>query len=220
FKAKILSFKAGRYFKNHTMARYIGPKSKIARRFREPIFGPDKVLDRKNYPPGQHGNARRRGKQSEYAVQLLEKQKAKYTYGILERQFANLFTKASSKEGITGEELFKLLEARLDNTVYRLGIAPTRSAARQLVGHKHILVNGEVVNIPSYSLRPGDVVSVRERSKSLEAITTSVAGRQINKFSWLEWDSKELSGKFLNFPNRDEIPENIKENLIVELYSK
>lgn len=202
------------------MARYIGPKSKIARRFREPIFGPDKVLDRKNYPPGQHGNARRRGKQSEYAVQLLEKQKAKYTYGILERQFANLFTKASSKEGITGEELFKLLEARLDNTVYRLGIAPTRSAARQLVGHKHILVNGEVVNIPSYSLRPGDVVSVRERSKSLEAITTSVAGRQINKFSWLEWDSKELSGKFLNFPNRDEIPENIKENLIVELYSK
>jgi small subunit ribosomal protein S4 len=202
------------------MARYIGPKSKIARRFREPIFGPDKVLDRKNYPPGQHGNARRRGKQSEYAVQLLEKQKAKYTYGILERQFANLFTKASSKEGITGEELFKLLEARLDNTVYRLGIAPTRSAARQLVGHKHILVNGEVVNIPSYSLRPGDVVSVRERSKSLEAITNSVAGRQINKFSWLEWDSKELSGKFLNFPNRDEIPENIKENLIVELYSK
>ena len=202
------------------MARYIGPKSKIARRFREPIFGPDKVLDRKNYPPGQHGNARRRGKQSEYAVQLLEKQKAKYTYGILERQFANLFTKASSKEGITGEELFKLLEARLDNTVYRLGIAPTRSAARQLVGHKHILVNGEVVNIPSYSLRPGDVISVRERSKSLEAVTTSVAGRQINKFSWLEWDGKELSGKFLNFPNRDEIPENIKENLIVELYSK
>jgi small subunit ribosomal protein S4 len=202
------------------MARYIGPKSKIARRFREPIFGPDKVLDRKNYPPGQHGNARRRGKQSEYAIQLLEKQKAKYTYGILERQFANLFTKASSKEGITGEELFKLLEARLDNTVYRLGIAPTRSAARQLVGHKHILVNGEVVNIPSYSLRPGDVVSVRERSKSLEAITTSVAGRQLNRFSWLEWDSKELSGKFLNFPSRDEIPENIKENLIVELYSK
>jgi len=202
------------------MARYIGPKSKIARRFREPIFGPDKVLDRKNYPPGQHGNARRRGKQSEYAIQLLEKQKAKYTYGVLERQFANLFTKASSKEGITGEELFKLLEARLDNTVYRLGIAPTRSAARQLVGHKHITVNGEVVNIPSYSLRPGDVVAVRERSKSLEAITNSVAGKQINKFSWLEWEAKELSGKFLNFPNRDEIPENIKENLIVELYSK
>ena len=202
------------------MARYIGPKSKIARRFREPIFGPDKVLDRKNYPPGQHGNARRRGKQSEYATQLLEKQKAKYTYGVLERQFANLFTKAASKEGITGEELLKLLEARLDNTVYRLGIAPTRSAARQLVGHKHVTVNGEVVNIPSYSLRPGDVVAVRERSKSLEAITNSVAGKQVNKFSWLEWESKELSGKFLNFPSRDEIPENIKENLIVELYSK
>lgn len=202
------------------MARYIGPKSKIARRFREPIFGPDKVLDRKNYPPGQHGNGRRRGKQSEYAVQLIEKQKAKYTYGILERQFANLFSKASAKEGITGEELFKLLEARLDNTVYRLGIAPTRAAARQLVGHKHITVNGEVVNIPSYSLRPGDVISVRERSKSLEAITNSVAGKQINKFSWLEWEGKELTGKFLNYPNRDEIPENIKENLIVELYSK
>jgi len=202
------------------MARYIGPKSKIARRFREPIFGPDKVLDRKNYPPGQHGNARRRGKQSEYAVQLLEKQKAKYTYGILERQFANLFTKAASKEGVTGEELLKLLEARLDNTVYRLGIAPTRSAARQLVGHKHITVNGEIVNIPSYSLRAGDVVAVRERSKSLEAVSNSVAGKQINKFSWLEWDAKELSGKFLNFPSRDEIPENIKENLIVELYSK
>lgn len=202
------------------MARYIGPKSKIARRFREPIFGPDKVLDRKNYPPGQHGNGRRRGKQSEYAIQLLEKQKAKYTYGVLERQFANLFTKASAKEGITGEELFKLLEARLDNTVYRLGIAPTRAAARQLVGHKHITVNGEVVNIPSYSLRPGDIVSVRERSKSLEAISNSVAGKQINKFSWLEWDANELTGKFLNYPNRDEIPENIKENLIVELYSK
>jgi len=202
------------------MARYIGPKSKIARRFREPIFGPDKVLDRKNYPPGQHGNARRRGKQSEYAIQLLEKQKAKYTYGVLERQFANLFTKASSKEGVTGEELLKLLEARLDNTVYRLGIAPTRSAARQLVGHKHITVNGEIVNIPSYSLRAGDVIAVRERSKSLEAITNSVAGKQINKFSWLEWEAKEFTGKFLNFPSRDEIPENIKENLIVELYSK
>jgi small subunit ribosomal protein S4 len=202
------------------MARYIGPKSKIARRFREPIFGPDKALERKNYPPGQHGNSRRRGKQSEYATQLLEKQKAKYTYGILERQFANLFTKASSKEGVTGEELFKLLEARLDNTVYRLGIAPTRSAARQLVSHKHITVNGEVVNIPSYSLRPGDTVAVRERSKSLEAITESVSGRTINKFSWLEWDINELTGKFLNFPSRDEIPENIKENLIVELYSK
>ena len=202
------------------MARYIGPKSKIARRFREPIFGPDKALDRKNYGPGQHGNSRRRGKQSEYATQLLEKQKAKYTYGILERQFLNLFKKASAKEGVTGEELFKLLEARLDNTVYRLGIAPTRSAARQLVSHKHITVNGEVVNIPSYSLREGDIVAVRERSKSLEVITESVSGRTINKFSWLEWDINELTGKFLNYPSRDEIPENIRENLIVELYSK
>lgn len=202
------------------MARYIGPKSKIARRFREPIFGPDKALERKNYGPGMHGSSRRRGKQSEYAIQLLEKQKAKYTYGILERQFSNLFTKASSKEGITGEELLKLLEARLDNTVYRLGIAPTRAGARQLVSHKHITVNGQVVNIPSYSLRPGDIVSVRERSKSLEAITDSVAGRKINKYSWLEWDADSLTGKFLNFPEREEIPENIKEQLIVELYSK
>src|SRR5690554_987255 len=202
------------------MARYIGPKSKIARKFREPIFGPDKALERKNYPPGQHGNSRRRGKQSEYAVQLLEKQKAKYTYGVLERQFANLFTKAASKEGITGEVFLTLLEARLDNTVYRLGIAPTRSAARQLVSHKHITVNGEVVNIPSYSLRPGDIVAVRERSKSLEVVVNSVSGKQINKFSWLEWDGKDLVGKFLNYPERAEIPENIKENLIVELYSK
>ncbi|HWK58635.1 MAG TPA: 30S ribosomal protein S4 [Parapedobacter sp.] len=202
------------------MARYTGPKSKIARKFREPIFGPDKALERKNYPPGQHGASKRRGKQSEYAVQLLEKQKAKYTYGVLERQFANLFAKASSKQGITGEVFLKLLEARLDNTVYRLGIASTRSAARQLVGHKHITVNGEVVNIPSYSLRPGDIVAVRERSKSLEAITNSVAGRKINKFSWLEWDAGELAGKFLNYPDRTEIPENIKESLIVELYSK
>lgn len=202
------------------MARYIGPKSKIARRFREPIFGPDKALERKNYGPGMHGTSRRRGKQSEYAIQLMEKQKAKYTYGILERQFANLFTKAASKEGITGEELLKLLEARLDNTVFRLGIAPTRAAARQLVGHKHITVNGEIVNIPSYSLRPGDIVSVRERSKSLEAVTDSVAGRKINKYSWLEWDANTLTGKFLNFPERSDIPENIKEQLIVELYSK
>lgn len=202
------------------MARYTGPKSKIARKFREPIFGPDKALERKNYPPGQHGQSRRRGKQSEYAVQLLEKQKAKYTYGVLERQFANLFDKASSKQGITGEVFLKLLEARLDNVVYRLGIAPTRSAARQLVGHKHITVNGELVNIPSYSLRAGDIVAVRERSKALEIVVNSVAGKQINKFSWLEWDAKELTGKFLNYPERNEIPENIKENLIVELYSK
>ena len=202
------------------MARYTGPKSKIARRFREPIFGPDKVLERKNYPPGMHGVSKRRGKQSEYAVQLMEKQKVKYTYGVLERYFENLFHKASSKEGITGTVLLQLLEARLDNAVYRLGIAPTRSAARQLVGHKHITVNGEVVNIASYTLRAGDVVAVREKSKTLEAITNSVAGRKINKYSWFEWDSANLSGKLLNYPNRDEIPENIKENLIIELYSK
>ena len=202
------------------MARYTGPKSKIARRFREPIFGPDKALERKNYPPGMHGASKRRGKQSEYSTQLQEKQKVKYTYGVLERQFENLFHRASAKEGITGENLLKFLEARLDNAVYRLGIAPTRSAARQLVNHKHITVNGAVVNIASYALKAGDVVAVREKSKSLEAITTSVAGRRINKYSWLEWDANALTGKFLNYPNRDEIPENIKENLIVELYSK
>jgi small subunit ribosomal protein S4 len=202
------------------MARYTGPKSKIARRFREPIFGPDKALERKNYGPGMHGPSKRRGKQSEYAVQLQEKQKVKYTYGVLERQFENLFHKASAKEGITGENLLKFLEARLDNVVYRLGIAPTRSAARQLVGHKHITVNGEVVNIASFAVRSGDVIAVRERSKTLEAITNSVAGRKINKYSWLAWDADQLSGTFLNYPNRDEIPENIKENLIVELYSK
>ena len=190
------------------MARYTGPKSKIARKFREPIFGPDKALEKKNYPPGQHGPSKRRGKQSEYAIQLLEKQKAKYTYGVLERQFANLFAKAASKQGVTGENFLKLLEARLDNVVYRLGIAPTRSSARQLV------------NIPSYSIRPGDVIAVRERSQSLEAIVTSVAGRKINKFSWLDWDADKLQGTFVNFPERADIPENIKENLIVELYSK
>ena len=202
------------------MARYTGPKSKIARKFREPIFGPDKALEKKNYPPGQHGPSKRRGKQSEYAIQLLEKQKAKYTYGVLERQFSNLFVKAAAKQGITGENFLKLLEARLDNIVYRLGIAPTRSAARQLVSHKHITVNGQLVNIPSYSVRPGDVIEVRERSKSLEAITNSVAGRKINKFSWLEWDANELKGTFVTYPERADIPENIKENLIVELYSK
>ena len=167
-----------------------------------------------------HGASKRRGKQSEYAVQLMEKQKVKYTYGVLERQFENLFHTASAKEGITGENLLKFLEARLDNAVYRLGIAPTRSGARQLVGHKHITVNGSVVNIASYALRAGDVIAVREKSKTLEAITNSVAGRKINKYSWLEWNAAELTGKFLNYPNRDEIPENIKENLIVELYSK
>ena len=200
------------------MARYRGPKSKIARKFREPIFGPDKVLEKKNYPPGMHGNSRRRGKKSEYAIQLMEKQKAKYTYGVLEKQFANLFDKAARKHGITGENLLKFLESRLDNTVYRLGIGKTRSAARQLVGHKHIKVNGEIVNIASYQLRPGDVVEVREKSKSLEAITTSLSVRR--NFSWLDWNQNEHKGTFLNYPVRDEIPENIKEQLIVELYSK
>ncbi|MBL7836798.1 MAG: 30S ribosomal protein S4, partial [Bacteroidetes bacterium] len=200
------------------MARYTGPKTKIARRFREAIFGPDKTLEKKNYPPGMHGNSRRRGKQSEYAIQLAEKQKAKYTYGILERQFARTFSLAAKKRGITGENLLKLLESRLDNTVYRLGIAPSRSAARQFVTHKHILVNGEVVNIPSMLLKAGDKIAVREKSKSLEAITTSLsAGKK--RFSWLDWDDKSMSGTFVNLPERSEIPENIKEQLIVELYS-
>ena len=201
------------------MARYTGPKSKIARKFKEPIFGPDKHLERKNYPPGQHGNGRRRGKKSEYAMQLMEKQKAKYTYGLLEKQFLNTYKKASIKKGIKGENLLKLLEARLDNTVYRMGFARTRSAARQFVSHRHVTVNGQVVNIPSFSLKPGDEVAVRERSKSLEAITDSVAVNR-SSFSWLDVDTKELSGKFLNLPERSEIPENIKEQLIVELYSK
>lgn len=201
------------------MARYTGPKSKIARKFKEPIFGPDKALDKKPYAPGMHGNSRKRKKLSEYAIQLSEKQKAKYTYGVLERQFAKTFKLAATKRGITGENLLKFLEARLDNTVFRLGIAPTRSAARQLVSHKHILVNGEVVNIPSYSLRPGDTVAVREKSKSLEAVTNSLNGGK-KRFSWLEWNDKEMSGIFLNLPDRAEIPENIKEQLIVELYSK
>jgi small subunit ribosomal protein S4 len=202
------------------MARYIGPKTKIARKFREPIFGPDRSFEKKNYPPGMHGNSRRRGKTSEYALQLMEKQKAKYTYGILERQFRNIFQKASSKKaGITGEVLLQLIESRLDNTVYRLGIAPSRSAARQLVSHKHILVNNEVVNIASYQLRPGDIVAVRERSKSLEVIQDSLSGRG-NPYSWLEWDGNLMAGKFVNYPERQDIPENIKEQLIVELYSK
>lgn len=201
------------------MARYTGPKTKIARRFREAIFGPDKTLEKKNYPPGMHGNSRRRGKQSEYAIQLTEKQKAKYTYGVLERQFARTFQLASKKRGITGENLLKLLESRLDNTVYRLGIAPTRSAARQLVSHNHIMVNNELVNIPSMLLKAGDTIAVREKSKSLETISNSLStGRK--KFNWLEWSEKEMSGTFLNYPDRAEIPENIKEQLIVELYSK
>ncbi len=200
------------------MARYRGPKAKIARRFREPIFGPSKALEKKNYPPGMHGNARRRGKKSEYSFQLAEKQKAKYTYGVLEKQFARTFERAARKKGITGENLLKFLEARLDNTVFRLGIAPTRRSARQLVGHKHIRVNGVITNIASYQCRPGDIIEVREKSKSLELISDSLSGR--NSFSWLEWDGTDLKGTFLNFPDRAEIPENIKEQLIVELYSK
>ena len=200
------------------MARYRGPKAKIARKFREPIFGPSKALEKKNYPPGQHGNSRRRGKKSEYAVQLAEKQKAKYTYGVLEKQFALTFDRAARKKGITGENLLKFLEARLDNTVYRLGIAPTRRSARQLVGHKHIRVNGVLTNIPSFQVKPGDVIEVREKSKSLELISDSMASRK--SFSWLEWDTDSDKGTFLNYPDRTEIPENIKEQLIVELYSK
>jgi small subunit ribosomal protein S4 len=201
------------------MARYTGPKTKIARRFKEPIFGPDKALDKRQYGPGQHGPNKRRGKQSEYAIQLAEKQKAKYTYGILEKQFSNLFKKASAMKGITGENLLVLCESRLDNTVFRLGVAPTRSGARQLVSHKHITVNGQVVNIPSYTLKQGDVVSVREKSKSLEAITNSLASSN-SKFDWLNWDSSNMSGSVISVPTREMIPENIKEQLIVELYSK
>ncbi|MCD4695179.1 MAG: 30S ribosomal protein S4 [Bacteroidales bacterium] len=201
------------------MARYIGPKTKIARRFKDPIFGPDKSYERKNYPPGQHGGSKRRRKQSEYAIQLMEKQKAKYTYGILERQFRNIFVKASRKKGITGTILLQLIEARLDNVVFRMGISPSRRGARQLVSHRHITVNGNVVNIPSYSIKPGDVVGVREKSKSLEAITNSLHGTA-HSFPWIEWDENIMSGKFLNYPEREEIPENIKEQLIVELYSK
>jgi small subunit ribosomal protein S4 len=201
------------------MARYTGPKSKIARRFRDPIFGDDKSLERKNYPPGQHGPNKRRGKQSEYSVQLMEKQKAKYTYGILEKQFSNLFKKASRMKGITGENLLALCESRLDNTAYRLGLSNTRSGARQLVSHRHITVNGEICNIPSYQLRAGDVVSVREKSKSMEVISEALAAKETG-FDWLDWDSATMSGKFMNTPNREMIPENIKEQLIVELYSK
>ena len=202
------------------MARYRGPQTKIARKFGEPIFGPDKAFEHKNYPPGMHGANRRRRKISEYGTQLKEKQKAKYTYGVLERQFRNLFEKAASHKGVTGTVLLQLLESRLDNVVFRLGIAPTRAAARQLVGHKHIVVNNKVVNIPSYSVRPGDVIGVREKSKSLEVITDSLSSQRHNKYPWIEWDGEAKTGKFLNVPEREEIPENIKEQLIVELYSK
>jgi small subunit ribosomal protein S4 len=201
------------------MARYTGPKSKIARKFREPIFGPDKVLAKKNYSPGMHGASKRRRKQSEYAIQLQEKQKAKYTYGILERQFRNMFDKASSQKGITGENLLQICESRLDNIVYRLGIAPTRDAARQLVSHRHILLNGSVMNIPSSHLKPGDKISVREKSRSLDVIRTSIASSKVN-VDWLEFNPTTFEGTFINKPLRDQIPENIKEQLIVELYSK
>lgn len=201
------------------MARYTGPKSKIARKFGEPIFGPDRAFEKKNYPPGMHGAMKKRRKQSEYGIQLMEKQKAKYTYGILERQFANLFDTASRKKGITGELLLQLCEARLDNVVFRLGISPTRSGARQLVSHRHITVNGQVVNIPSFSVKEGDKVAVREKSKSLEAINDSLASNR-KSFPWLEWDGAKMEGTFMQYPERELIPENIKEQLIVELYSK
>lgn len=200
------------------MARYTGPKTKIARKFREAIYGPDKGLEKRNYPPGQHGPNKKRAKQSEYATQLAEKQKAKYTYGILERQFSNLYKKASARPGVTGEILLALCEARLDNTVFRLGVAPSRMSARQLVSHSHITVNGNVVNIPSYQLRPGDRIAVRERSKSLPTITLALANRK--KFDWLDWNDGDKQGVFINYPERVQIPENIKEQLIVELYSK
>lgn len=202
------------------MARYRGPKTKIARKFGSPIYGPDKAYEKKNYPPGQHGQSKRRRKVSEYGIQLKEKQKAKYTYGLLEKQFYNLFQKATHTKGITGEIFLKLLESRLDNVVFRLGLARTRAGARQIVSHGHITVNGDLVNIPSYTLKNGDIIAVREKSKSLETINNSLGSNSFTRYSWLEWDNSQMAGKFLNMPERDEIPENIKEQLIVELYSK
>lgn len=201
------------------MARYTGPTTKIARKFGDPIYGADKYFEKKNFPPGQHGLNKKRRKLSEYGLQLKEKQKAKYTYGVLEKQFKNLFDRAQRTKGVTGVVLLQLLETRLDNVVYRLGIAPSRRAARQLVTHRHITVNNELVSIPSMTLRPGDVVGVREKSKSLEVIADSLSGRRISS-SWLEWDTSLMAGKVLNLPERDDIPENIREQLIVELYSK
>lgn len=212
-------YKSGNQQNIKKMAKYTGPKSRISRKFGEPIFGPDKVLSKRNFPPGQHGNDRRR-KTSEYGTMLAEKQKAKYTYGVLERQFRNMFDKATRVSGVTGEVLMQLLEARLDNVVYRLGIAPTRAAARQLVNHKHIVVNGNVVNIPSFSVKPGEIIGVREKSKSLEVIADALAGFNHSKYPWLEWDENTKCGKLLHMPERADIPENIKEQLIVELYSK
>ncbi len=201
------------------MARYTGPKSKIARKFGEAIFGDDKAFEKKNYPPGHHGNNRRRGKKSEYAIQLMEKQKAKYTYGILERQFRNLFAKANRSKGVTGEVLLQLCESRLDNVVYRMGVSSSRRGARQLVSHRHITVNGEIVNVPSYSLKAGDVVGVREKSKSLQAIESALEANS-SVYEWISWNSDKKEGTFLAIPEREQIPENIKEQLIVELYSK
>ena len=201
------------------MARYTGPKTKIARKFGEAIFGEDKAFEKRNYPPGQHGLAKRRGKKSEYAVQLMEKQKAKYTYGILEKQFRNLFEKAAASKGVTGEILLQLCEARLDNVVYRMGVAPSRRAARQIVGHRHITVNGEIVNVPSYHLKPGDKVAIREKSKSVEAINSSLANAS-RVYEWITWNNDTKEGTFVTVPQRLQIPENIKEQLIVELYNK
>ena len=201
------------------MARYTGPKTKIARKFGEPIFGDDKSFEKRNYPPGQHGNTRRRGKKSEYAVQLMEKQKAKFTYGILERQFRNLFEKASRSKGVTGEALLQLCESRLDNVVFRFGLSPTRSGARQLVSHRHITINGSILNIPSYQVKVGDIIGVREKSKSLNIIVEA-KGKDVSAYEWLSWNKDQLQGTFVTVPERLQIPENIKEQLIVELYSK
>ncbi len=201
------------------MAKYIGPKSKIARKFGEAIFGPDKVLSKKNYPPGQHGNNRRK-KSSEYGIQLREKQKAKYTYGVLEKQFRNMYEKAKSNPGVTGVILLQLLESRLDNVVFRLGFSPTRAGARQLVGHRHITVDGKVVNIPSFQVKPGQVVAVREKNKSMQVINESLNGFNHSKYPWIEWNASAMAGTYLHQPEREDIPENIKEQLIVELYSK
>ena len=201
------------------MARYTGPKTKIARKFGEPIFGDDKSFEKKNYPPGQHGNNRRRGKKSEYAVQLMEKQKAKYTYGILEKQFRNLYEKANRSQGITGEILLQMCECRLDNIVFRLGLAPTRSAARQLVTHKHIVVNGEILNVPSYQVKENEIIGVREKSKSLLVIKDSLDNRK-SVYEWLSWNSEKKEGTLVNVPEKIQIPENINEQFIVELYSK
>ncbi len=201
------------------MARYTGPKTKIARKFGEPIFGDDKSFEKKNYPPGQHGNNRRRGKKSEYATQLMEKQKAKHTYGILEKQFRNMYEKANRLQGITGEVLLQMCECRLDNVVFRLGLAPTRSAARQLVSHKHIVVNGSILNVPSYQVKENDIIGVREKSKSLLVITESLQNKK-NVYEWLSWNSEKKEGTLVNVPERTQIPENINEQFIVELYSK